>query len=122
MQIHELPTDTPTSSDYLAMDDGTSTRKALMNTFTLNDNPVTFTTRDETTPTEWKGASAMASGDSLAVLFNRASAAASNVRYLRSLIGTTALGTIATTITGAINEIVTQHRNGDDSDDHNGSH
>ena len=106
MQIHELPTGVPSSDDYVAMDDGTSTRKAHFSGFNAADNPVTFTTRDESSPTEWKGFSAMESGSKLSVLINRASAAASNVRYLRSVLGTTALGTTATTITGAIHELV----------------
>ena len=106
MQIHELPTGVASSSDYLAMDDGTSTRKAHFSGFNAADNPVTFTTRDEASPTEWKGFSAMESGSTIAVLMNRISAGISNVRYLRSVLGTTALGTTATTITGAIRELV----------------
>lgn len=106
MQIHELPTGVPSSDDYVAMDDGTSTRKAHFSGFNAADNPVTFTTRDEASPAEWKGFSAMESGSKLSVLINRASATASNVRYLRSVLGTTALGTAATTITGAIHELV----------------
>lgn len=106
MQIHELPSGVPSSDDYLAMDDGLSTRKAHFSGFNAADNPVTFITRDEATPTEWKGFSAMESGSKLSVLLNRVSAAVSNVRYLRSVLGTTALGTTATTITGAIKELV----------------
>lgn len=106
MQIHELPTGVASSSDYLAMDDGASTRKAHFSGFNAADNPVTFTTRDESDPTEWKGFSAMASGSTIAVLMNRISAGISNVRYLRSVLGTTTLGTTATTVTGAIRELV----------------
>lgn len=106
MQIHELPTGVASSDDYLAMDDGTSTRKAHFSAFNAADNPVTFTSRDESAPTEWKGFSAMETGSKLSVLMNRISAGISNVRYLRSFIGTTALGTTATTITGAIKELV----------------
>lgn len=108
MQIHELPTDTPTTDDYLPMDDGVSTRKSTFSGFDAGENPVTFLNRDESAPTQWKGASVMESGNTLAVLMNRASAMASNVRYLRTLIGTTALGTVAQTITGAISEILTK--------------
>lgn len=106
MQIHELPTGVPSSDDYLAIDDGLSTRKTHFSGFNAADNPATFITRDESSPAEWKGFSTMESGSTISVLLNRISAGVSNVRYLRSIIGTTALGTTATTITGAIKELV----------------
>lgn len=106
MQIHELPTDSPTTAeDYLAIDDGTSTRKALFSGFEAGGNEVTFTSGDSASPSTWQTVSTMASG-TLSTLMNGLSKMASNARYLYSVIGQTALGTTATTITGAIAEIV----------------
>lgn len=106
MEIHELPTDTPTSADYLAMDDGTSSRKTKFSDFEAGDNLVTFTNRDTAEPTAWAGFSVMESGTKLSALMNRISAAVANVRWLRTYLGSTALGTSATTISGAIRELV----------------
>ena len=106
MQIHELPSGVVTADDYVAIDNGSATRKSKLKDFDVANNTVAFTTRDESAPTEWKTFSTMDSGSTLSVLINRASAVASNVRYLKSWLGSTALGTTATTITGAIREIV----------------
>lgn len=108
MQIHELPTDTPTSSDYLAMDDGTSSRKTKFADFEAGDNLVTFTNRDTAEPTAWTGFSVMESGTKLSILMNRISAAVANVRWLRSFLGSSSMGVAATTITGAISELFYQ--------------
>jgi len=104
MEIHELPNGTPTSSDYLAIDNGTS-RKTGFSSFELGDNNVTFSSGDTTTPVSWQSVSALASGTLKSVL-NGVSTMMANSRYMWGLIGSTVMGTTATTITGAIAEIV----------------
>lgn len=105
MQIHELPTATPTSdSDYLAFDTGSSNYKANFSDFDVSDNNVTFTSFDEDSPTGFKGASVMQSG-TLSVIISGVSTMVSNVRYLKNLIGSISMGTTATTITGAVKEL-----------------
>ena len=106
MQIHELPTDSPTiADDYLAIDDGVSTRKTLFSGFEAGNNNVTFTSGDSDSPGTWQTVSALASG-TLSSLMTSLSKMASNTRYLFSVIGSTVLSTVAQTVTGAINELV----------------
>lgn len=105
MEIHELPTDTPTAADFLAMDDGTSSRKTPFSGFEAGQNPVTFVNRDTAEPTSWAGFSVIESGSTLATILNRVSAAVANVRYLRTFLGTSSISELGTTITGAINAL-----------------
>lgn len=116
MQIHDLNTKALTNPAYVAFDDGTDTYKAdfkdVIDTAAaeavadadLTDNTVAFTSGDAASPTAWTAVSVLTSGLPIKTLFNRISTMIKNVRYIWSLIGTTALGTTATTITGAIAE------------------
>lgn len=99
MQIHELNSKSPGASDVLAMDDGSNTFK----TAAANLVPA-YTSGDSSSPTTWTTVTTLTSGLSLATLFNRVSTMIKNVRYIWSKIGTTSMGTTATTITGAIAE------------------
>lgn len=102
MQIHELTTaQSVGTNEYIAIDNGTTTRK-----YNWRDGSpvkVTFTSSDQSTPTAWKTMTTFVS-DRLDTLMSTISKAISNVRYLYSLIGTTSMGTSASTITGAIAE------------------
>lgn len=116
MEIHDLNTKTLTDPAYVAFDDGTDTYKAEFNDAVeekaaaavaaadLTQNQVAFTSGDAASPTAWANVSVITSGSTLATLFSRISTMVKNVRYIWSLIGTTAMGTTATTITGAIHE------------------
>lgn len=116
MQIHDLNTKALTNPAYVAFDDGTDTYKAdfkaeidnaaadAVADADLTDNSVAFTSGDAESPTEWTAVDVLTSGLPIKTLFNRISTMVKNVRYIWGLIGTTALGTTATTITGAIAE------------------
>ena len=103
MEIHELPSGSPTSSDYLAIDNGT-TRKTGFSSFELGDNNVTFTSGDTTTPTVWQTVSAVTSG-SLKTILAGISSMMANVRYLKNLIGGTDISSVGATITSAISTL-----------------
>lgn len=108
MDIHELPSGTATTSDYIAADNGTSTRKIQLKGFDIGYNEVIFESLDNNTPqaTSWQEAQALTSGLSLKVILKRATALLSNVRYLYNRIGTTSIGGSAVTITSAIKDII----------------
>lgn len=106
MHIYDLPTGSPLSNDYLVVDNGTSHRKVQFSQFEAGENNVTFGSNDESTPSTWKDTGVLPDSGTLAMLFNRVSKMFSNVNYLRNLIGTINMGTINTTITGAIKEIM----------------
>lgn len=107
MEIHELPNGSPTSSDYLAIDNGT-TRKTGFSSFDLGDNNVTFTSGDTTTPTIWQTVSAITSG-SLKTILAGVSSMMANVRYLKNLIGSTSISGIGDgSITGALSNLNTK--------------
>lgn len=103
MQIHELNSATPAATDSIAMDNGTDTYRATPTTVVSNSAP-TFTTGDASSPTAWESVSTISSGLGFGTLLNRITTMIKNVRYLYSRQGTTAMGTTATTITGAIAE------------------
>ena len=107
MQIHELPNGTPTSSDYIPIDNGGSTRKTTFSGFEAGDNTATFTSGDTSTPVSWQSVPVLASG-TIKSIFGNVSKMMANTRYIWEFIGSTALGTTATTITGAIAELVTK--------------
>ncbi len=99
MQIHELATRTPNTDDYVALDTGSQTYKGK-----AGDLKPAFTTGDATNPTQWSDVPAVTSGSSFSNLFNRISTMMKNVRYIWKLIGSETMGTVATTLTGAIAE------------------
>ena len=68
------------------------------------DNVITYTSGDSTTPTGWSNVTALTTGETHSSLFNKISTMFKNIRYIWNLLGTTTLGTTATTITGAIAE------------------
>lgn len=105
MHINDLPAGSPTEDDYLAIDNGISHRKVKFSQFDAKGNTVTFTSGDAETPTAWKSVAVLASG-TLSSLLNAVSKMCSNIRYLRSFVGTTSMGTTATTVTGAVKEIM----------------
>lgn len=106
MQLYGLPTDSPDlEADYLAIDDGVSARKSLFSAFDVGYNPVTFTSGDTGDYSTYQSAGLVASDSLMDVLAN-ISTAVSNVRYLYSVLGDSALETSASTITAGVNEIV----------------
>lgn len=108
MQIHELPSSTPDSaSDSLAFDTGSATYRAPFSSFETGGNTVTFTSDDETSPTSYMSMPLIESPNTLGTLIRRLSRVARNLRYVWAKIGTTAMGTTADTVTGAIYEIMT---------------
>lgn len=120
MQIHDLNTKTLTNPAYVAFDDGSDTYKAEFNEVVqaaadtaaqealenadVSGNTITYTSGDASSPTAWTSVTTLTSGLSLATLFNRISTMVKNVRYIWNKLGTTSMGTTATTITGAIAE------------------
>lgn len=108
MQIHELPSGTPTDSDLLPFDTGTVNYKTPFSGFDVGENTATFTSADEADPAQFKTVDPIETGP-IKTILNRLSMAVSNVRYIwkyfTELIGDTAMGTTATTITGAIKEV-----------------
>ena len=101
MQIHELNTGVPTSTDVIAMDTGSDTYK------TTAENLIpAYTSGDSTTPTAWTSVSALTSGLTISTLFSRISTMVKNVRWLYSVLGTSNISSIGTgTVTNAISTI-----------------
>lgn len=104
MQIHELPSGTPTDSDLLPFDTGEANYKTPFSGFDVGENTATFTSGDDDDPQQFKTVDLIETGP-LKTVLNRLSMAASNIRYLGKLIGNSIMGTSATTITGAISEL-----------------
>lgn len=103
MEIHSLNSKTPSATDVLALDTGSDTYKATGTAVVENAAP-TYTSGDAASPTSWTDVTVLSSGLSVKTLLNRISTMIKNVRWLYSKLGTTELGTTATTITGAIAE------------------
>ena len=104
MQIHELPSGTPTDSDLLPFDTGTANYKTPFSGFDVGENSATFTSADEADPSQFKTVSLVETGP-IKTILNSLSMAVSNVRYIWKVIGQTVMGTTATTLTGAIKEL-----------------
>ena len=101
MQIHELNTGTPASSDYLAMDTGSDTYKA-----TPGNVVPAYTSGDDASPSAWTTVTAVAAGLSFSTLINRITSMMKNVRFLYGLLGTTDISGIGGgTVTGAISAL-----------------
>lgn len=105
MQIHELPAATPDTDDVLPFDTGAGNYKAPFSAFEAGGNNVTFTSDDTEEPTTFQTIPQVVTG-TLATQMRRVSRIAANLRYVWAKIGTTAMGTTATTITAAIKELV----------------
>lgn len=103
MQIHELPSASPSASDYIPIDNGTATRKATLSSIDVGSNQVTFTSGDTSSPSSWQTVAVMAS-NTAANLMNAISKMVANIRWLYNRLGTSSTGTTATTVTGAIAE------------------
>lgn len=103
MEIHSLNSKTPSATDVLALDTGSDTYKATGTALVENAAP-TYTSGDAASPTSWTDVTVLSSGLSVKTLLNRISTMIKNVRWLYSKLGTTELGTTATTVTGAIAE------------------
>lgn len=70
------------------------------------NNSITFTSTDNTNPTEWTDISALTSGEKHSSLFNKISTMFKNVRYLYKTLGTTDISQMGNgTVTGALNEL-----------------
>lgn len=103
MQIHELPSASPSASDYIPIDNGTATRKATLSSIDMGSNEITFTSGDTSSPSSWQTVAVMAS-NTAANLMNAISKMVANIRWLYNRLGTSSTGTTATTVTGAIAE------------------
>ena len=62
MQIHELPSGTPTDSDLLPFDTGTANYKTPFSGFDVGENSATFTSADEADPSQFKTVSLVETG------------------------------------------------------------
>lgn len=118
MQIHDLNEKTLTNPAYVAFDDGEDTYKTEFNDCVenaanaavaaadLTENEVAFTSGDAASPTAWSSVPVLASGSTLATLFNRISTMIKNVRWLYSKLGTTDISSIGNgTVTGALSTL-----------------
>ena len=105
MQIHELPSGVPTTDDLVPFDTGDVNYKTPFSGFDIKDNNVTFTTGDNADPSTFQTVDVISTGTLKSVL-QKITTMAANVRYTWKFIGQTVMGTVATTITGAIKEIV----------------
>lgn len=103
MQIHELPSASPSASDYIPIDNGTATRKTTLSSIDMGSNEITFTSGDTSSPSSWQTVAVMAS-NTAANLMNAISKMVANIRWLYNRLGTSSTGTTATTVTGAIAE------------------
>lgn len=112
MQIHELPSASPSASDYIPIDNGTATRKATLSSIDMGSNEITFTSGDTSSPSSWQTVAVMAS-NTAANLMNAISKMVANIRWLYNRLGTSSTGTTATTVTGAIAEHSTKIGNAD---------
>ena len=89
------------ANEYTVIDDGSTTRKYPYKD--AKDQTIAYTSGDESSPSAWKSMTTMGTA-ALSALMGILSTAVSNVRWLYSKLGTTAMGTTATTVTGAIAE------------------
>lgn len=105
MKISQLPVGLPGDDDYLPIDNGTTNRKTQFSDFDASENNVDFTSEDTETPTGWQTMTVLASG-ALNSLFNQVSKGFANIRYIWQTIGQETMGTVATTLTGAIAEVL----------------
>lgn len=103
MQIHELPSASPSALEYIPIDNGTATRKATLSSIDMGSNEITFTSGDTSSPSSWQTVAVMAS-NTAANLMNAISKMVANIRWLYNRLGTSSTGTTATTVTGAIAE------------------
>ena len=85
MQIHELPSGTPTDSDLLPFDTGDANYKTPFSGFDVGENTATFTSGDEATPSQFKTVSLIETGP-IKTILNRLSMVASNVKFIYSLV------------------------------------
>lgn len=85
MQIHELPSGTPTDSDLLPFDTGTVNYKTPFSGFDVGENTATFTSADEDDPAQFKTVDTVETGP-IKTILNRLSMAASNVKFIYSLV------------------------------------
>lgn len=98
MQIHELNTKTPSTSDYLALDTGTQTYKA-----NVGDLKPTYSSSDTSlSPTTWTDFDLLGSNAKFTSVLEKITKIAKNVRYFRGLIGSGSFSNVASTIAGAI--------------------
>lgn len=81
MQIHELPSGTPTDADFLPFDTGSVNYKTPFSGFDLKENTATFTSADEADPAQFKTVDPIETGP-IKTILNRLSMAISNVRYI----------------------------------------
>lgn len=81
MQIHELPSGTPTDSDLLPFDTGTVNYKTPFSGFDVGENTATFTSGDDADPQQFKTVSLVETGP-IKTILNSLSMAVSNVRYI----------------------------------------
>lgn len=85
MQIHELPSGTPTDADLLPYDTGSANYKTPFSGFDVKENTATFTSGDESTPSQFKTVGLIETGP-LKTILNRLSMAVSNVRYIWTVL------------------------------------
>lgn len=98
MQIHELNTKTPSTSDYLALDTGTQTYKA-----NVGDLKPAYSSSDTSlSPTTWTDFALLSSNSKFTYALEIITKIAKNVRYFRNLIGSGSFSNVASTIAGAI--------------------
>ena len=72
------------------------------------NNIVTFTNKDNLSPTAWTDVEKLASGEKHSSIFNKISTMFKNIRYLYKMLGTTDISNLSDgTITGAINKLNT---------------
>lgn len=97
MKIHELNTRTPSTSDYLALDNGTQTYKAK-----TGDLKPEYSSSDMLNPTTWTDFDLLGANAKLTSVLEKITKIAKNVRYFRKLIGSGSFSNVAATIAGAI--------------------
>ena len=83
MQIHELNTGTPATTDYLAMDSGSDTYKVRP-----GDIKPAYTSGDDASPSAWETVGVVTTGLSFYTLFQRITAMMKNVRFLKGQVDT----------------------------------
>lgn len=110
MKIHDLPAATPGENDVLAYDTGTTNYKAKFKDFDASENNVSLSSADDPDNPTWTNFSKIESAP-LRTLMTKFSQVGNNVRVIWNKLGTTTLGTTATTVTGAIAELVTKKAN-----------
>lgn len=81
MQIHELPSGTPTEEDLIPFDTGQANYKTPFSGFDVGENTATFTSGDEADPAQFKTVGTVESGP-IKTILNKLSMAVSNIRYI----------------------------------------